>query len=839
MFWRVIDLKVKQSTPWHELANGPAPADKTVLLEYFSRTIFGNIWRSMRNSHWPVTMTIMGHLILLLMVVFATGLFALEATLVTEQSVQFTRNHFNGSAYNATQDDTSPALLNFAIRTQNLSYPRGTTESTLFPLFEPVGVFPEDATYQANVSGLEVNMDCETLDIKNGSIEKAFLPWFSLGAPYFLVNISTPTCQIKNVRVGSGPTGMVHTDNQTQSYGATMRLHVCNTDYDDSKPHHMGGPNEAAYNKTFDRTLDSRILFTVVNYGMPPTETSEKPGIWINSLTALLCKPSYTINNYRVEYAQNSTITKHSLLEKTDASLPDFHPGDISRAVDNMFGNYAELYLGMGGVDFTLSDAVPPFYQMIETEIGGPKSNISLKDLIDPEMLKPYAEVLLKSSAVQMLHANIMTGMSNPASDVLEGTATFFRERLHVKVISTGFLCAGFATMSILCVVLLFILPGKPHVKTPIGSTLVVADALRSSPRTLRTDFSSGASNVDTQLKSWDFVSHQTRGGDGVAIVRAAPSNGRPIVVADEATPDSQTRADTVQRWWRPASSRTWFTATVVAFALIIIGILEGIQHISDQNQGFVGVKSMDLGTTVLAQYIPAAVALAITLMIGSIELTISAVTPYATLMKGNAPASRTLSADYLTKSGPHIFVLSFLNRHLALSVILVTTFVASFLSIVIPGLYSHITLPTTMDTTVFQLDKFDPSGSDISFEDHGAATMMNLLTYYNVEYPQWAFDDLAIPEFGGLSANSEPRDTSSKSSATVSLRTEATRARLRCEPALEDTKWEAERQTMYKPSGIFNMVTVAAKSHLLWSMCSNPPKTLLNTTSTVGAVTL
>lgn len=156
---------------------------------------------------------------------------------------------------------------------------------------------------------------------------------------------------------------------------------------------------------------------------------------------------------------------------------------------------------------------------------------------------------------------------------------------------------------------------------------------------------------------------------------------------------------------------------------LVIIGTLEGIQQIPDRRQGSVGVRSVDLGTTVQAQYIPAAIALAISLMFDSIEQVVAAVAPYATLKKGNAPAYWTLKVDYLSKSGPHVFVLSLLNGHLALPIILAITFVSSFLSIVIPGLYSHITLPMTVETTLLQVDKFYSGGLDLSRDDDQSCT--------------------------------------------------------------------------------------------------------------------
>jgi hypothetical protein len=833
----MIELKVKQSMPWHELGNGPASAEKTILLEYMSRTIFGNVWRSIKNRHWAVSMTIIGHLILLLMVVFATGLFALESTLVTEQGVHFTYNGFDASATNLSGLDPSPVLLNFAIRTRNLSYPKGTTEDTLLPLFEPVEVFPEDSTFQYNATGLKVNMECEHLDIKNSSIRRDFLPWFTLRAKYFVANISTPTCNITNARLASGPVNAVYLANQTQSYQADRMIFACNTDYDDRLPHHLGGHNAEAFKKTFDRTLDTRILLTVADFGMPASVWSEKPNLWLNNLTALLCKPSYTVNEYVVEYAQNSTTPKLRSVRNIGSFLPGLYPADISRMIYNAFIDKTVLFLGMGGADFTLSDPVPPLFQMIEAEMGGNKSGISLKDLMDPEILIPRAEALMKSSVIQLLHANILTEMSDPTQDILEGTVTFPLDRLHIKIISTGFLSAGFAAMAILCIALLFFIPHKWHAERPIGSTFVVVDALGSSPETLCASFLYGGKNPQFDLQSWSYTSRQNTGEKTVSINRVTPSHGPVSITADKTEPSDSRQETLIKQWWRPASSHTWFTAIVIALALIVIGVLEGIQHASDRNQGFVSVRSLDLGTTVLAQYIPAAIALAISLMFGSIEQMVSAVTPYALLVKGNVPASRTLSVDYLTKSGPHVLILSLLNRHLALSIILLSTFVASFMSIVIPGLYSHITLPESMDTTVFQLDKFDPTTTPISLEDHGATVMLNLLTYYDIDYPQWTFDDLAIPQFSMLNANPNSHKITSQSSSTLSLRTTATRAKLRCESITREMQWDVHLGSFRGDPEKYNIVGTSAR--LPWSMCSNLPKDMSGNATGAGSVAL
>ncbi|KAJ4315941.1 hypothetical protein N0V94_005705 [Neodidymelliopsis sp. IMI 364377] len=587
-----------------------------------------------------------------------------------------------------------------------------------------------------------------------------------------------------------------------------------------------------AYYNSLNRTLDNRIFISMIDFHFPPNEDSEITGMWINQITSMLCKSTYSINQYLVEYHQNSTRSTMDFVKKQDTTLSDFYDGDISRGVYNVFRDYEGMYLGMGGSDFVLSDAVPAFFQMIKTLNGG--GNFTLKNLMDPNVLKANVESLMTGTAIQLLHMNIMTELSHGSDNTFQGTLTYIDKLLHVKAISTGFLCAGFAILTILCVTLLFIIPRRPSFKPDMGSVLVVAETLRASPKLAEQFSDHVCNNASSIIRTQKYLSHTsptsaltiegmlTSSADGESITKPVP---RP------------TKAKNIgsTSWWYPASARTWFTAVAVILSIIIIGVLEGIQQISDKRQGFVAIRNIDIGTTVLAQYVPAAVALSINLMFGSIELVVAATIPFATLRKGNAVASRSLAIDYLTKSGPHLFIRSLANKHLALNVILLTTFVASFLSIVIPGLYSHITIPSTADITILQMDRFDPSGIDISFDDKSAAVMLNLLTYYGIEYPGWAFDNLAIPEFSLPSVATELHESSDPTSAIVSFKTDALRAKLHCENVTARKNWTVEPYAYAGPSrGYSEWVSVTSSMELPWSLCSNPPKNI----STGSAVT-
>jgi hypothetical protein len=267
---------------------------------------------------------------------------------------------------------------------------------------------------------------------------------------------------------------------------------------------------------------------------------------------------------------------------------------------------------------------------------------------------------------------------------------------------------------------------------------------------------------------------------------------------------------------------------------LILIGLLELIQRFSDERNGFMAIASTGVGSSILSQYIPAAMVISLTLIFADIEMLTATISPFATLKKGRAMASRTLAVDYLAKSGVHAFVSSIVNRHFALTVILITTLVASFLTIVIPGLYSYQSIPFKANTTLLIADKFKYNDADISLDDKRAGANLNLMTYFGVEYPRWVYDDLAFPQLLGTADTDQAKDANSTTSI-ISTRTSATRANLSCESISANMNWTSKVLT--DPNSIseseWTHTSVTATAYLPWSMCSNPPSFMNESDST------
>lgn len=63
--WRQVDHHNKILMPWKELQQGPAPVHKTLLLDYISPILPTSLWAAIKNRHWAVVMSTVGHLLIL------------------------------------------------------------------------------------------------------------------------------------------------------------------------------------------------------------------------------------------------------------------------------------------------------------------------------------------------------------------------------------------------------------------------------------------------------------------------------------------------------------------------------------------------------------------------------------------------------------------------------------------------------------------------------------------------------------------------------------------------------------------------------------------------------
>jgi hypothetical protein len=88
--WRRVNYYSMVNQPWQELANGPKPADKTVLLDYLSPPQIISFITAMQNGHYAVAASTLIFALFKIIIVISTTLFLLGMS-VFSREVQLRR----------------------------------------------------------------------------------------------------------------------------------------------------------------------------------------------------------------------------------------------------------------------------------------------------------------------------------------------------------------------------------------------------------------------------------------------------------------------------------------------------------------------------------------------------------------------------------------------------------------------------------------------------------------------------------------------------------------------------------------------------------------------------
>ena len=199
--WRQVNYAVKSSQPWAEMSKGASRADQNVLLDYITPFQIVAVWRAIRNHHFLVVATIIVFFLLKVVTIISTGMFGLEALLISSSNKTIYLNgSFSGTTFRGgLLVDSRPAYAVDGIETSGLNYPAGTTDEYTVELFYPKD-FGGVSSFTAAVDVFSASLECESgfltyTDSFDEGVEIAPV------AQYYNVSVSVPDCQIHNAHL--------------------------------------------------------------------------------------------------------------------------------------------------------------------------------------------------------------------------------------------------------------------------------------------------------------------------------------------------------------------------------------------------------------------------------------------------------------------------------------------------------------------------------------------------------------------------------------------------------------------------------------------------------------
>lgn len=649
------------------------------------------------------------------------------------------RTGFNGSVFDLSAVGSAAAQQVYGVQSGKLPYPSDTAENLAVQHLDPPSR-TSVSTYSAVVQGFSTNLDCEILHLSNAT--ETPLPWFSVLAPYFVVNITTDSCHIKNAIVGQGADhNYYRDDNVTENYQGRFQNFTCNT----------GGDSSVAHPLTGNRSMDHRFLLSMVHLQwVPHPSVTQSSATWVKQLTGVLCKPTYSIDNYSVSLTQAPDIPKLQTIKKpgTNSTLKDFDDSKLIQAVQASFKNTT---FGEGGADYVVTQ-VPSFFQVMKA-----RHNVStLEPFMDPNLLQDLGSRIFKDASANIAHQNLMTSQYSSAS----GSLTYTEDRLQVKRLTVGLMATCLGLLVCISILEVFVRPWNavscdPNSISALSTILVASQSLRQ--RLIGTGVAT-SNDLQRRLSGNFFQTAVIQQKTDSFVLEPALD---PAEMAESLPSRS---VDGKVEWWRPMAVKSWFTALIIVLPLCFIGVLEALQHVSDSHNGITDVTDSNVDSQILSTYLPAFFTLVLGMLYTSLDFAISIFAPLAALRRGNVSETRSIMSGSVGGLPPFALFQSLRSRHFAQCLTILAAFVSSLLAIVVSALYTVENVFEFQTVSLQQADFFNWTHVDLSQDDGFAGSLINLIAYEYASYPQWTYNNLVFPALTASSPNNSNRFNGSKS---------------------------------------------------------------------------
>lgn len=420
---------------------------------------------------------------------------------------------------------------------------------------------------------------------------------------------------------------------------------------------------------------------------------------YLNNLTVAVCKAGYTMGDYDVTYmdgldGQSKPWTANKV-STSSSEIPGFSSVQLGAAVQSSLD---QTYLGTGGQDWVLSEQVPSFYQILSAMNG----NVSIGHFMEPQRLIDSATEAFNGVAAQLIHRHMM----KPSNTTSSGSLLYQEDRLWVRALSVGFMAAAFISLAGVSTILLFFRPWDVVPSDPgsIGATALILAESSTLRRLLSGLGAARLSQIRNKLSPYSFRSVISPGPRTTFTV-VPTEDGKSI--ADQEAPNGNSSQS--EHWWVPSAVKWWFQLIAIVLPLIMIAVLEVIQRLSDQHNGFVDLGSNGFATTHgFSTYVPAVIAFIVASMFASMQLSVCILAPWMALHRGSAPASRSLFLNLTNRLAPYRMFLAYKNGNLGEILIMVATFLAAWLPILVSGLYITVPATTSQPITFTQSDVFE-----------------------------------------------------------------------------------------------------------------------------------
>ncbi|KAJ9129979.1 Protein of unknown function DUF3433, partial [Coniochaeta hoffmannii] len=715
--WTRVDYQAKAAAPWVRMSTGPAPAEKTLLLDYVNMSLAVSIVRAVLNRDVVVACTAMVSLHLGILVVISTALLTLSVVNVPNLNSRIAvHTAFVNDAAGLAKVDSHPFLGMVGLLQDNASLPDGVSPRYAYQRFS--ADVPFGTEVHATVDGFSTDLDCEAAQLS------------LLGAQYhksdILLNttVSVPSCSI-DISVSSA----AFLSNSTIMF-SRFGHGGCggSKDTEDQRIVIMFG-SEIVNDTSLAAFQNSAVDISSIN-------------ATISQSTQLICKPTYAIS--RLDIKKNDwSLIDLDLSDTKTTTLSNVQPWDVAQA---FFDSYQGSLVG------NISDTSPPFYQggnltvdpamylalsLRKRNAGSP---ISLSALFDGTTLQSVSEVYFQQYSALLASTALMKDTSSSTT----GTVALAGERLLVRSFAVQLMVILLGVSFVLTAVAVCFVPRK-GVLPRHPNTIIDTAALLAHSRPLLQALRGAGGGSDKVLRDRlrghkysigiEAYEHGSSSDPGYFKIFGGPSTTQiDHGYVEETDKDSY-----------PISLHPAIRIASLLGMLAIIIVLEISLRTSQKMNGFQDVVD-DTYSHFLWTAMPALILSHFATYFASVDFTTRALAPYAALNDG-AAFHRSVSLNYLDTTVPRGIYGAVKHRNSGIVAAGLTVLVSSLLVVFAAPLFSEVTIPATAEVRLVSRDYFLPNGStpDLAacLRCRNGTVLSSLILSGNISYPAFTYEDL------------------------------------------------------------------------------------------------
>ncbi|KAJ9651644.1 hypothetical protein H2198_009087 [Neophaeococcomyces mojaviensis] len=756
---RQVDFHTKSLIPWRELRYGPTSPYDSVLVDYISDFQIFAFLAAFKRLHVPVMITVAAFVMAKALTIASTGLFYPQPTTFTSGYPTVLTSEFDASALDSSILSTT-TFPNTSVYTYYLNVMNGFTPTlgvasgfayTLPMLQSDSNRIPGNATFNVTTDTFIPSISCRPANVTlrvQATVQTVNFPYNSTDLPYgspanltFDINESELCSSWPQLTFrGLDPLHYVVPGQQLES---KMQEISCNDP--DASPIILFMLVETLYSQTL-----------LANVSRP--EGGELP-IALNTsrsvsrMTSILCQADYTLG--QVNITNNTAlqglpaITLVPLDNARNRTLDGLSSANMTTIYSNLLGSTNGLFLVIPQETTGTETFRTPAFDLLQFAAGLDNYN----QFFDGTSLQNAAIQTYMGTMPAFASNSLTRSWSNSsARSGSVATISWTEDRVYANWTPVILVTTGLGILAVLLIVLVILRPESvvPRDPNSIAAAATVMSRSFELNRLLKKLQSPRNKGIAAALNGYEVGTAIAIDEDGAQSFKIHVTEGRPQRDVQEITPNI--------KFWHPVWASIPVLVLTICVPLLLIAILEVLQHMSDTNHGLLDVPD-DKSSIIGSHYVSAFVMLLVASLINNIDFYVALYAPWSNLNKANAMAEHSILTNVLGHITPSAILTAVKGRYWGALSSALATIAAGLLTVIVSGLF----LVETFDTvgparSLFRLDDWNIAQGYSAYavnDDHGAGAMLNLIEH-NSSFPAFTYKELAFPkmEIGSLQTN-------------------------------------------------------------------------------------